>query len=67
MSILYDDLFDNESPYTYTDEIAVCDDIKAFIERELLQTTDKEVIEAYQKVLRYIKGIRKAIVNGKGV
>ena len=61
MSILFDDLFDNDSRYTYTAVIGVCDDIKAFVERELLQTTDKEVIEAYKKVLRYIKGVRKAI------
>ena len=64
MSILFDDLFDNESSYTYTDVIGICDDIKAFVERELLQTTNKEVIEAYQKVLRYIKGIRKAADEG---
>lgn len=61
------DLFEEESDmsiFSSAGEVAVCDDIKAFIERELLQTTDKEVIEAYQKVLRYIKGIRKAADEG---
>ena len=61
------DLFENESnmsTFSYAGEIALCDDIKAFIERELLQTTNKDVIEAYQKVLRHIKGIRKAADEG---
>lgn len=61
------DLFEEESDmsiFSSAGEVAVCDDIKAFIERELLQTTDKEVIEAYQKVLRYVKGIRKAADEG---
>lgn len=52
------------SIFSSAGEVAVCDDVKAFIEKELLQTTDKEVIEAYQKVLRYIKGIRKAADEG---
>lgn len=52
------------SIFSSAGEVAVCDDIKAFIERELLQTTNKDVIEAYQKVLRYLKGIRKAADEG---
>lgn len=60
MSILYDE----QSPYTYTAVISVCDDIKAFVERELLQETNKDVIEAYKKVLRYIKGVRKEADEG---
>lgn len=61
------DLFEEESNmsiFSSAGEVAVCDDIKAFIERELLQTTDKDVIEAYRKVLRHIKGIRKAADEG---
>lgn len=61
------DLFEEESNmsiFSSAGKVAVCDDIKAFIERELLQTTNKEVIEAYQKVLRYIKEIRKAADEG---
>lgn len=58
------DLFEEESGFISTGEVSVCDDIKAFIERELLQTTNKEVIEAYQKVLRYIKGVRKEADEG---
>ena len=61
------DLFEEESDmsiFSSAGEVSVCDDIKAFIERELLRTTNKEVIEAYQKVLRYIKGIRKAADEG---
>lgn len=65
MSILYDDLFDNESPYTYTDEIGVCDDIKAFVERELLQATDEIEINAYKKIINYIKCTRKKIDSRK--
>lgn len=65
MSILFDDLFDNESPYTYTDAIGICDDIKAFVERELLQTTDEIEINAYKKVINYIKRTRKKIDSRK--
>lgn len=65
MSILYDDLFDNESPYTYIDVIGVCDDIKAFVERELLQTTDEIEINAYKKVIDHIKRTRKKIDSRK--
>ena len=65
MSILYDDLFNNESPYTYTDMIGLCDDIKAFVERELLQATDEIEINAYKKVLKHIKHTRKKIDSGK--
>lgn len=60
-------LFEDESDksiFNGAGEVAVCDDIKAFIERRLLQTTNKEVIEAYQKVLKYIKLIRKAADEG---
>lgn len=65
MSILYDDLFDNESSYTYTDVIGVCDNIKAFVERELLQATDEIEINAYKKVINHIKRTRKKIDSRK--
>lgn len=52
------------SIFSSAGEVAVCDDIRAFIEKELLSATDKEVIEAYQKVLRYVKGIRKSADEG---
>lgn len=52
------------SIFSNAGEKAVCNDVKAFIEKELLQTTDKEVIEAYQKVLRYIEMIRTAADEG---
>ena len=61
------DLFEEESDmsiFSSAGEVAVCDDIKAFIERELLLATNKEVIEAYQKILKHIKGIRKAADEG---
>lgn len=60
-------LFEEESDmsiFNSAGAVAVCDDIKAFIERRLLQTTDKGVIEAYQKILKYIKLIRKAADEG---
>lgn len=65
MSILFDDLFDNDSRYTYTDMIDICDDIKAFVERELLQATDEIEINAYKKVINHIKRTRKKIDSRK--
>ena len=59
------DLFNNESPYTYTDVIGICDDIKAFVERELLQATDEIEINAYKKIINYIKCTRKKIDSRK--
>lgn len=52
------------SIFSSAGEVAVCNDIKAFIEKKLSQTTNKEVIEAYQKVLRYVEGIRRAADEG---
>lgn len=57
-------LFEEESIFSSSGEVTVCDDIKAFIERKLLQTTNKEVIEAYKKVLKHIKVILKAADEG---
>lgn len=61
------DLFEEESDmsiFSSAGEVAVCNDIKTFIEKELSQTTNKEVIEAYQKILRYIEIIRKTADEG---
>ena len=55
------EFFTCAQPFSYTDEIAACDNIKIFIEKELLKATNKDEIKAYQKVLKYIKGIRKEI------
>ena len=53
------EFFTCAQPFSYTDEIAVCDNIKIFIEKELLKATNKDVIEAYKKVLKHIKTFLK--------
>lgn len=58
-------LFDEADIINYTEVIAVCDDIRTFIERELLLATDESEIRAYQKILTHVKKVSKAIVNGK--
>ena len=60
-------LFDESSIINYTEVIAVCDNIKTFIERELLLTTDESEIKAYQKILAHVREVSKAVVEGKGV
>ena len=58
------EFFTCAQPFSYTDEIAICDDIKTFIEKELLKATNKDEIRAYQKILKHIKGVRKATDEG---
>ena len=58
------DFFTCAQPFSYTDKRAVCDDIKTYIERELLKATNKDEIKTYQKVLKHIKDIRKKIDRG---
>lgn len=41
------EFFTCAQPFSYTDEIAVCDNIKTFIEKELLKATNKDEIRAY--------------------
>jgi len=60
-------LFDETPIINYTEVMAVCDDIRTFIERELLLTTDESEIRAYQKILAHVKKVSKAVVEGKGV
>lgn len=60
-------LFDESDVINYTEVIAVCDNIRMFIERELLLTTDESEIKAYRKILAHVKDVSKAVVNGKGV
>ena len=60
-------LFDEANIINYTEVIAVCDNIKTFIERELLLTTDESEIRAYQKILAHVREVSKAVVEGKGV
>lgn len=60
-------LFDEAPIINYTEVMAVCDNIKIFIERELLLTTDESEIRAYQKILAHVKEVSKAVVEGKGV
>ncbi len=60
-------LFDAAPIINYTEVMAVCDDIRTFIERELLLTTDESEIRAYQKILAHVNKVSKAVVEGKGV
>ena len=60
-------LFDESNIINYTEVMAVCDDIRTFIERELLLTTDESEIRAYQKILAHVKEVSKAIVEGRRV
>lgn len=60
-------LFDEAPIINYTEVMTVCDDIRTFIERELLLTTDESEIRAYQKILAHVKEVSKAVVEGKGV
>lgn len=58
-------LFDEADIINYTEVMAVCDDIRTFIERELLLATDESEIRAYRKILAHVKKVSKAVVNGK--